>query len=109
MEDLLKESAKQVPALVVVAGVCILFAKSGALVVKSFLAQMTEARGEYLKAIERFHSENMEARSLSQTTIQRNSTASDNQTEALHALTSEVKELRDALKEVMNMMRAGSK
>ena len=97
MEDIFKESARQVPALVIVVVLCILFAKSGAIVIKSFLSQQTESRSEYIKTIERFHSENMEARNQNRQTIHENSQAGDRQTQALHELTNEVRELRGSL------------
>lgn len=101
MEEVFKEAARQVPALVIVVVLCIMFAKSGAAVIKSFLGQQSESRAEYLKAIERFHSENMEARNENRQTIHENSAATGKQTDALRDLTSEVKELRGSLSVVI--------
>lgn len=104
MEEVFKESARQVPALVIVVVLCILFARSGALVIKSFLAQQTESRQEYMKAIERFHGENLEARAANRETMKENTVVSQKQTEALHDLTEEVKELRGSLVAVIKRM-----
>lgn len=97
MEETLKEAAKQVPALTIVVALCWLLAKSQTKIISSFLHQQSESRAEYLKSIERFHDENMEARQMSRETILANSQASDNQTNALNALTSEVKQLKDLI------------
>lgn len=108
MEEILKETAKQVPALVILLILSIGFAKAAAMVIKSFLSQLSEtradylsqsntARGEYLKAIERFHSDNMEARANNRITIQENTVASDKQSHAINELTMEVRELRSTL------------
>lgn len=101
MEEVFKESARQVPALVIVVALCIMFAKSGAAVIKSFLGQQSESRAEYLKAIDRFHQENLEARSANRETLHENSLVNQKQTEALHELTAEVKELRGSLTAVI--------
>lgn len=117
MEDILKEAAKQAPALVILLILCIIFAKSGAVVVKSFLthlAQMRDehlahanmARSEYLKAIERFHQDNMEARALNRVTLSDNTTATDNQSKAIHELTMEVRELRSMLSPVIRKLQS---
>ncbi len=115
METILTETAKQVPALVVLLILCITFAKAGALVVKSFLAQLSETRGDYLtrsseasaeflKAIERFHVDNLEARAMNRAAINDNTTAADNQSRALHELTVEVRELRNTLMPVIRKL-----
>ena len=97
MEEVFKEAAKQVPALLVLCGMGYVFAKAGEAVVKSFLVQMSESRAEYLKAIDRFHVESMEARGLSRATVAENTIAADKQSEAIHELISEVRELRSSL------------
>lgn len=104
MEEVFKESARQVPALVIVVVLCIMFARSGSAVIKSFLAQQSESRAEYLKAIDRFHQENMDARNESRQTVHENSLATGKQTDALHELTNEVKELRGNLSAVVKRM-----
>lgn len=97
MEEVLKESAKQVPALVIVVVMCVMFARLGGTVIKNFLAQQSEARSEYIGAIQRFHADNLTARVENRQTIQENSVATGKQTAALNELTSEVKELRGNL------------
>ena len=101
MESILKEAATQVPALVILCFLAWIFAKSDALVVSAFLKQMSESRAEYLKAIERFHAENIEARALSRTTVAENTIANDKQSEAIQELTLEVRELRSTLAPVL--------
>jgi len=95
MEEIIKEAAEQVPALVIVVVLCFMF-----------LRQQSEARGEYLKSIERFHADNLDARNENRETIHANSEATGKQTAALHELTTEVKELRGSLlavvRKVMN-------
>lgn len=90
----------------IVVVLCIMFAKSGAAVIKSFLGQQSEARSEYLKSIERFHSDNMEARNANRETIHENSVATGKQTDALRDLTNEVKELRGNLSAVVKKFGA---
>lgn len=108
MEEILKEAARQAPALVILLILCISFAKLGAVVVKAFLGQLSEtrtdylqrsseARGEYLNAIDRFHSDNLEARKLSREAMNENTRAADHQSAAVHELTIEVRELRSQL------------
>lgn len=115
MEEILKEAAKQFPALVILLILCITFARAGAMVVKSFLAQLSEnradylaqsttARGEYLKAIERFHTDNLEARTLSRVTLAENTQANDKQSHAINELTIEVRELRSTLMPVLRKL-----
>lgn len=104
MEEILKECARQVPALVILVILAYVFAKSGAVVVKAFLAQMSESRAEYLRAIDRFHADNLEARSASRLTVAENTIASDKQSAAINALTLEVRELRQTLQPVIRKL-----
>ena len=104
MEEVLKEAAKQVPALLVLCGMGYFFAKAGEAVVKSFLSQMSESRAEYLKAMDRFHVESMEARGLSRATVAENTAAADKQSQAIQELTSEVRELRSTLSPVIRKL-----
>ncbi len=115
MEAILLEAAKQAPALVILLVLCIAFVRSGAMMVKSFLSQLSEtrsdylsqsnvARGEYLKAIERFHSDNMEARALNRVTLADNTTAMDKQSIAMNNLAVEVHELRSMLGPILRKM-----
>lgn len=108
MEEVLKEAAKQVPALLVLCGMAYVFAKAGSSVVTAFLQQASEARTEYLKAIDRFHGENMEARAASRKTISENTEANERQSQAITELTMEVRELRSALTPVIRKLANAS-
>lgn len=109
MEELLKETAKQVPALVVLVLLSIVFGKAAGLVISSFLKQLSEtrsdylnqsnaARNDYLQAIDHFRTEILTERNVARDIIKEN-------TVALNALSIEVRELRPVLLPVIQKLR----
>lgn len=97
MEEILKECARQVPALVILVILAYVFAKSSAAMVTAFLDQMSQSRAEYLKAIDRFHDDNLEARAVCRQVMTENTIATDKQAAGIAALTLEVRELRQTI------------
>ena len=115
MDDVLKEAAKQVPALFIFLVLSVACVKAGTMIIKSFLTQLTEtretyltqsnnARAEFLRAIERFHDDNIEARAITRSTLVENTQASDKQSDAIHELTIEVRELRSTLQPALRKL-----
>lgn len=86
MEDILKETGKQVPALVVLVVLTWLYLK-----------QQSEARKDYIGSIKAIHSENMEARSLSRDVMKENSLVGRQTNEALTTMTVAIKSLEGEL------------
>ena len=112
MEEVLKETAKQVPALLILVLLSVGWAKALAVMGANFLQQLTEtraaylaqtnsARADYLAAIDRFHSDTLQDSALSRAAIKENSVASDNQSKAINALTGEVRELRGTINDAL--------
>ena len=97
MEDLLKESLKQVPALAVVVMLCTLFIKSSSTLIDRFLAQQSESRAEYLKAIEHLQGENIDCRLAIREAVVAGTAASEKQTNALNDVCEEVRQLRSSV------------
>lgn len=86
MEDILKETGKQVPALVVLVVLTWLFLK-----------QMSESRSEYLASIEVMHKENLEARSLSREAVKENTLVTGHTNECLINMIAAIKALEHEL------------
>ena len=97
MEEVLKESLKQVPALAVVVMLCTLFIRSSSTIVDRFLSQASEARAEYLKAIEHLQGENIDCRLAIREAVSSGTAASEKQTMVLNDMCEEVRQLRSSV------------
>lgn len=86
MELVWKNAVAQVPAVTMIV-----------VTVWLFLKNASEARSEFIDAIKRMHSENMEARALSRETIKANSEAAKAHAQAISNLNHEVKFLADVM------------
>lgn len=86
MEDLLKESVKQVPALVVLVVMAWLL-------INLFLKQAAETRRDYLESFKVMHGENLEARALSREAVKENTVVSREANESLLNMTSAIRAL----------------
>lgn len=81
MEEILKETAKQVPALVV-------------LVIQSWmhLKAQSESRREFISMIREIHDENVAARELTREVIKENTTSNNNLTNAVQQLEQRIRQ-----------------